>query len=100
MTQPPTPETALAGATDVGPEFSYPADAGEFAARWNAATPERREEVVRRLVRDSESASTCVMQDHQVLLSELRRADERIRGLCADFASEALGNTWAIGEHR
>lgn len=47
---------ALDGATDVGSPFSYPRTPGEFAARWNAASQEWRENWLRQAIRDSEIA--------------------------------------------
>jgi hypothetical protein len=47
----------LDGATDVGGLLSYPATPGEFAARWNAWTPERREAWLREAIRNAEIAT-------------------------------------------
>lgn len=44
----------LQGATEPGPECSQWADAGQFAARWNAVSPERRDQIVEGL-RDTEN---------------------------------------------
>ena len=47
----------LDGATDEGRPLSYPATPGEFAARWNKWTPERRESGLREAIRCAEIAS-------------------------------------------
>jgi hypothetical protein len=46
----------LEGATDVGAMGSYPRTPGEFAARWNAWTPEKRQTWLDYAIRCSEIA--------------------------------------------
>jgi len=46
----------LEGATDEGAPFAYPRTAGEFAARWNKWSPERRQEWLDEAIRCSEIA--------------------------------------------
>ena len=40
-------DTRLLGSTNIGEHGAWPSTAGEFAARWNAHTPEEREERAR-----------------------------------------------------
>lgn len=47
--------SALEGATGAGGSNGWPTNAGEFAARWNSATPERREEIFEAIVQDASS---------------------------------------------
>lgn len=64
-------ETTLDGATERGPENSWPANAGEFAARWNAQTPEKREEWTRALVRDAEASLHCALARHDDMVKQV-----------------------------
>ena len=75
----------LDGATDVGPDDSWPADAGEFAARWNRATPAERDERVRYIVRNASAAEACEVQGHRAQLVALR---EQVAAMA--LATEAL----------
>lgn len=56
--------TELDGATTPGEPNTHPANAGEFAARWNALTPEERDQRARAIVADSETAIRCFMYRH------------------------------------
>lgn len=62
---------ALAGATLPGEPNAHPADAGEFAARWNASTPDRRDELVTQLIASQEQADRCLRNNHQATIEEL-----------------------------
>lgn len=53
----------LLGATDEGDPRSFPANAGEFAARWNRWTPQRRENWLKAMIESSEIAIRC-LQEH------------------------------------
>ncbi|WNM65465.1 hypothetical protein SEA_PHONEGINGI_63 [Microbacterium phage Phonegingi] len=66
--------TDLDGATDLPPEFAIVADAGQFAASWNACTPEQRERWVEWMTDLGERVSRCVMQDHEGAVEMQRRA--------------------------
>lgn len=52
----------LLGATDEGDPRAFPASAGEFAARWNRWSPERRENFVQRMIESSQIALRCLEQ--------------------------------------
>lgn len=53
----------LLGATDEGDPRSFPANAGEFAARWNRWPPQRRENWLKAMIESSEIAIRC-LQEH------------------------------------
>lgn len=59
------PKHTLEGATDRGEPNAYARDAGEFAARWNAASEEQREDRVRWMVKSSQDAAACFERDHE-----------------------------------
>lgn len=61
----------LDGATEVGPPNTWPANAGEFAARWNAASPGARDERTRLIVQDSERAIRCIEFGHDEQITKL-----------------------------
>jgi hypothetical protein len=80
--------STLNGATALGPANAYPADAGEFAARWNQRTPVQREALVRLLRDGSERAAQCFQQDHVGRLERLVAAEAklaRIEALCDEM---------------
>lgn len=60
-----TTDTTLDGATEHGEPFAFPADAGEFAARWNNYSPGARELRLRKLATDAEVAADCYMANHR-----------------------------------
>lgn len=51
-----TDNTRLDGATTWGTPNTWPADAGEFAARWNARTPDQRLAWMNHMIRDAQAA--------------------------------------------
>ena len=73
----PVDDSILDGATTPPPEGAYASDGGEFAARWNALTPEQRDEAAHAWQGVSRRAIECVAKDHDGLTTEL----ETIRGL-------------------
>ncbi|AWN03242.1 hypothetical protein PBI_APPA_61 [Microbacterium phage Appa] len=66
--------TELDGATEPPPEFAEYADAGQFAASWNACTPEQREQWLGWARTLGERVTRCVMQDHEGAVEMQRRA--------------------------
>jgi len=68
----------LAGATTEGASWVYPANAGEFAARWNAASLEEREQRVQGMVAASQQMGTCVYGRHEERLRELQEQVMRL----------------------
>lgn len=52
----------LLGATDEGDPAAFPANAGEFAARWNRWSSERRENFVQRMIESTQIALRCLEQ--------------------------------------
>lgn len=60
-----SPVTELDGATEQPPEYAQIADAGQFAASWNARTPEQRQEWVKWMSVLAENVMRCAMQDHE-----------------------------------
>jgi hypothetical protein len=73
----PSP-TLLAGATDVGEPGTWPANAGEFAARWNRHPPEDRDRHVRgiveaqQIVESIDRAATSVLTREDLAVSTAR----------------------------
>lgn len=74
------------------------ANAGEFAALWNACSPTQRETVVRNIRLNQEAAGKCFEQDHDGLkvrleqllkISRLRREsmDEEFLGTCSSCSA-------------
>lgn len=63
--------SALEGATNAGDPAAYPATPGEFAARWNAWTEERRARVLAALVDASEASGACLREDHRGTIAAL-----------------------------
>ena len=82
-TLPSPPRTTLDGATTPGEEFAWPANAGEFAARWNEADTEQRDAWVRSIVDNAEAASRCFRMAHrqQVELLQHMQTEQRDRML-------------------
>jgi len=70
----------LEGATSAGDPWAYPAAAGEFAARWNAAPPEERERRVQGMVTASQRSARCFDYDHE---GQLRWLQEQVMRLTA-----------------
>lgn len=66
--------TELDGATEQPDEFVAVADAGQFAASWNARTPEQREQWVEWMSTLAEQVMRCHMQDHAGAVEMQRRA--------------------------
>lgn len=66
--------TELDGATEPPDEFVAVADAGQFAASWNARTPEQREQWVEWMSTLAEQVMRCHMQDHAGAVEMQRRA--------------------------
>jgi hypothetical protein len=60
--------------------MAVPANAGEFAARWNAATPDGREEFVVNLNRAFADSARCFEEGHRgrIEFLEIRRDQERL----------------------
>lgn len=63
----------LDGATHPGRDDSWPADPGEYAARWNKADQERRASHVRNVTANGEEAMRCWSGQHENQIQELRR---------------------------
>lgn len=81
--------TDLDAATTPGPENTYPADAGEFAARWNEWTTEQREDWVQAVVRGSEERSACFMRNHEGQIHRLRADADHWRGMAGMYLAAA-----------
>lgn len=54
----------LDGATRMPEPNAYASDAGEFAARWNAMSPEMREAAVASIQSNGETSLRCVLENH------------------------------------
>lgn len=64
----------LRGATDPGDPAAWPADAGQFAARWNAADPSRRNSIVQLMQTTAGEAETCFIRNHEQRIADLAGA--------------------------
>lgn len=62
----------LDGATHRGPEYAWPADPGEYAARWNQADQEQRAAHVANVTANGESAMHCWAGQHDIQIQALR----------------------------
>lgn len=88
----------MQGATDPGPDHSYPATPGEFAARWNAWDDDYRMRWLLRAVADSNAAGRCLVEDHAgqigFLRENLARVQEHLRHATAgqEPSSSAAGS--------
>lgn len=80
--------TDLDGATTLPGEAAITANAGEFAALWNNAHPERREQIHQHLLRAGEEAHRCFIQDHTGRLRPLTAED--IETLAIELQMNAL----------
>lgn len=60
-------ETTLQGATVPAPDGTEIVTAGEYAAAWNAATPEDRQEHLQRVRSTAATALQCFLEDHGAL---------------------------------
>ena len=90
----------LEGATQPNPPNSYPSNAGEFAARWNAADPEDREARVQSLVRTSETAYTCLMQQHEGYIANLTAESEDLRRLLEEAENRRVRDVQSVLDQR
>lgn len=72
----------LAGATTPGDPAAWPRDAGEFAARWNALEPARRDSLVQLMTATSQDAERCFVMNHATTIEHLEQAlaETRLRG--------------------
>jgi hypothetical protein len=64
--------TDLDGATALPAAGHMMRDAGEFAAMWNASTPEQRQGFFAAWAETVDKAARCVMQDHAALIERER----------------------------
>lgn len=69
----------LDGATTTGESNACPATPGEFAARWNSWTEERRAEWLQQAIEGTARGAECFLRDHDGELS-------RLRGISAKFS--------------
>ena len=49
--------------------------AGEFAAMWNAQTPEQRQQLLDGMLDSAGRASRCIMQDHEAAMWRANQAE-------------------------
>lgn len=66
-----------------------PANSSEFAALWNAKTPERREQMMQLLLDQQSRAHTCFMEDHEGLKARQVLSPTEINVLAQRFYEEA-----------
>ena len=91
MLHPPLPsddENVLDGATDEGTPNTWPATAGEFAARWNARTPEERERLTQTLTENAVTSAHCLHVHHD-LIDQIDESNQALAAL-RDEHDEAL----------
>lgn len=68
--------STLDGATSQPEPYTQPKTAGEFAALWNAKSPEDREKLMAILLDQQERARKCFMEDHDGLKEALRGSEQ------------------------
>ena len=73
----------LEGATNPPAEFAVAANAGEFAARWNAMDPEAREGWVQHIQRAQQDARDCWVASHTSRIAYLR-TQQRLAEECGE----------------
>lgn len=71
--------TELDGATSPGEAYAESANAGEFAARWNAATEEQREKALLGIKGLTRNGARCLELDHDQEIAGLRASTQRVR---------------------
>jgi len=69
--------STLNDATTPGEPCSYPSTPGEFAARWNGWSEERRAWWLAERTKTAEVATSCFAQDHHGQLESLRYLERR-----------------------
>lgn len=95
----------LEGATQTGAENAYPSDPGEFAARWNEWTTQRRVEFLRAIESSAVRAGRCFEADHEGRLHAHAMtaacpargpSDQDCigRGYWHEVHSDGIGTTW------
>lgn len=91
-------ETDLEGATTPPAPNSYAANAGEFAARWNAYSPEVRDEWVHRMVENSQASLHCFQAHPQGYIEHLQSVIRDMEDKQADHdkevARQAASRAW------
>lgn len=78
----------LDGATAPPPDAMMPGTPGEFAARWNAASEERRAEWLEAVNRFSADAARCFMANHDAEVAQLRERVLRLEAREAVLLSD------------
>lgn len=79
----------LDGATDLGDPAAWPADAGQFAARWNARPADQRDAAVQQMIANAERADACFVRNHEA----------RIRDLSAELRAASRPSAPAVTLH-
>lgn len=88
-------DTTLDGATNEPAPEVMTGDAGEFAARWNTATPEQREDRWQRMQRAFDVSNKCFQEDHEALLDQVRSMSAKR----ATAISEVQGLLDSLDDH-
>lgn len=83
----------LEGATTPPKEGVSMKNAGEFAASWNATTPENREHWFKDFQVIANRATNCIIANHDLLFYELQVREEMLREAWRDL--EGL-RSWVI----
>lgn len=93
---PEAPELEGAVAYDI-PEFRQLANAGEFAAVWNARTPEQREALFQAIIGASNDGYRCKLEDHEGLKEQFLDATAMFVAMLA-LQPEPMpqATTWAV----
>lgn len=84
---------ALEGATREPAPWVEVANAGEFAARWNAMDAEERERAFQHILEAQRTSVQCFIQDHSTLVEQLkdkRQADWRAEGKVENLLADHL----------
>lgn len=112
-----TDTTDLAGATTPGEPNAHPANAGEFAARWNAMTPDQRERAWKSIAERLEHGERCplvappglgtlttpgllLVQEERIRqMTDEGYTPERDRGKAGDLATAGAAYAFGWGYH-
>lgn len=88
----------LEGATSLGEPWAHAADAGEFAARWNALSPEDRENAHRALQRSMGEATACFVENHRRRLALLGGAEVQVVVRVSNQVTLTFPGGWAAAK--
>lgn len=93
-------DTKLDGATQPNRQNSYPANAGEFAARWNASGADEREHRLRFMIDNDQKAHNCFMAQHESHIADLRRSVSNLERLLEEAEKRRVRDVQSVLDQR